>query len=121
VKVKLLEKKVFVKPDQWQFGELLAESDWSKAEFYLRSHRYADVTYAVSVAVTGRKAVRLTGGNYWRRVQITFVHDGEEPSTTGGYIPESDVLALAEAQEAHRQKVASLPIDLFGVFLPATG
>jgi hypothetical protein len=57
------------------------------AAFRLPSGRYTDVAYACEIEVTGRVAQkRPYDGRMWVRVRITWVKDGEENTSSAGWM-----------------------------------
>ncbi len=65
-----------IMPDSWRRSECLKPSRWNGAEFYLPSASYPDIELAVHIRITGRTLQRYQG-EYWVRVAIEFVHEGE--------------------------------------------
>ncbi len=68
-----------VQPDNWPLSQRLLPSDWEAAQFRITTDQVVIPSLAVNIKVTGRTWQRRQG-NYWVRVQIEFVGDGE-PST----------------------------------------
>lgn len=75
----------YVHADGWAFGECLKSSDWDKADFYLPTgytfgNTQVQHEVAVNIYISGRKLIHKDGGIYVR-VQIEFVHDGDEENS----------------------------------------
>ncbi len=70
-----------VRPDGWSWAMPLTVSEWEGADFRINSARYADVSRAVNVKVTGR-----TVRNGMVRVSLEWVGDGEPSEFTGGFM-----------------------------------
>ena len=78
-----VEAKVgyYVHADGWKFGECLKSSDWDKADFYLPTgYTFGTTEIATNIYISGRKLIHKDGGIYVR-VQIEFVHDGDEENS----------------------------------------
>lgn len=57
------------------------------APFRLPSQRYADVSYACRVEITGRKGVRRPyDDRLWVRVKVTFIGNGEPDTVVRGWM-----------------------------------
>ena len=77
----------YVEPDGWSIGECLKVGLDGFCDFYLPTGYTFGVTQvAVNIKITGRTPIRRLG-SYYRRVQITFLGDGEPNTVTGGWIP----------------------------------
>lgn len=75
-----------IKPDNWQFAQRLQPSDWEMASFRLPTSRNFGITsLATNVVVTGRTWQRREG-DYWVRVKIEFVGDGEPSTFSKGWM-----------------------------------
>jgi len=75
-----------IKPDNWRFTQRLEESTWPEAQFVLPTGYDFGITHlSVNVIVTGRTFQRREG-EYWVRVQIEFVGDGEPSTLHGGWL-----------------------------------
>ncbi len=86
-KMDLVKIGTYVEPDQWPIGECLTAGLEGFCDFYLPTGYTFGVTrVAVNVKPTGRVGIRRHG-DYYRRVQITFVGDGEPDTVVGGCIP----------------------------------
>lgn len=85
VKKTTVQPGKYVEPDSWAIGSCLEEDETGMAAFRLRSARYAEIAYPVNVTVTGRTYQRKHG-SLRVRVQIEFVHDGEESTVHGGWM-----------------------------------
>jgi hypothetical protein len=72
-----------VRPDGWDWNMPLLPSDWEAAKYRIESAKYAGVTKAVNIKITGRK-IDYRGNKV--RCQIEFVGDGEDSVFHGGYI-----------------------------------
>jgi hypothetical protein len=79
----------YIRPDNWAFGSRLSASEWDKAQFRLpRPNTFPNdpiQSLAVNVVITGRSFQRREG-DYWVRVRIEFVGDGEPPTFCGGWM-----------------------------------
>ena len=79
----------YIVPDGWTFGGIVIASDWDKADFCLtKSASYAGdpiESLAVNVTITGSTWQRRQG-DYWIRVKIEFVGDGEPSVFSGGWM-----------------------------------
>jgi hypothetical protein len=76
-----------VEPDGWKLAEMLCPSDWDKADFYLHTgHEHGVTKVAVNIKVTGRKTRRRYGNQFWVRIRIEFVGDGEPSKFHGGWL-----------------------------------
>lgn len=76
----------YVEPDGWDTGSRLVLSDWDDAPFRLPSVNHLTIAYPVRIKVTSRVERRGPGGTSRVRVQIEWVHDGEAPSFSGGWM-----------------------------------
>jgi hypothetical protein len=78
-----------IRPDEWSFGSRLVPSAWDRAQFRLpRPNAFPGdpiQSLAVNVVVTGRTWQRREG-DYWVRVRIEFVGDGEPSVFVGGWM-----------------------------------
>jgi len=78
-----------IRPENWAFGSRLIPSDWNNAEFRLpRPNAFPGdpiQSLAVNVVITGRSFQRREG-DYWCRVRIEFVGDGEPSVFVGGWM-----------------------------------
>lgn len=74
-----------IQPELWSWGTVLEASDWSEADFRLPSARHPDMKLAVNVTITGTTWQRRAG-DYWVRVKIEFVGDGEGETVSGGWM-----------------------------------
>jgi len=93
-----VEAKVgyYVCPILWKFGECLKSSDWDKADFYLPTgYTFGTTEIATNIYISGRKLIHKDGGIYVR-VQIEFVHDGEENVHTYGVMKLLDMDYIGE-------------------------
>lgn len=81
-----------VHPDGWAFASVLQSSFSDDAEFLgnkfrLPSGRYPDdCPYPVSIEVTGKKVNYRRGHSPRVRVRVTWIHDGEEPTYSHGWM-----------------------------------
>jgi hypothetical protein len=77
----------YLEPDSWGIGELLRPGLQNFCSFYLPTHSGGPIKeVAVDVEVTGRKP-RWRQGDWYMRVKITFVGDGEPDTIVGGWVP----------------------------------
>ena len=91
----------YVEPDGWRgWGENLEEGLAGFCDFYLTG-TMTGASMAVTVQVTGR-TVQRRKGDLWVRVQVTFVKEDEENTSTGGW-----VLAYETANEQRLAKLAA--------------
>ncbi len=76
----------FVKPDGWNLGECLIESDWTEAQYRLPDYNN-NLQLAINIEITGR-IHRFDSPliNPAMRCKVIFIHDGEPNVTTGGWI-----------------------------------
>lgn len=75
-----------IHPDNWRFSQKLIPSNWDAAQFCIPTgHDYGITHLSVNVRVTGRTFQRREG-DYWVRVQIEFVGDGEPSTFHGGWM-----------------------------------
>jgi hypothetical protein len=78
-----------IRPENWPFGSRLIASDWDQAEFRLpRPNAFPNdpiQSLAVNIVITGRTWQRREG-DYWLRVRIEFVGDGEPSAFAGGWM-----------------------------------
>lgn len=75
-----------IRPDKWRFAEKLVASEWDAAKFRIPLSSNGPIkSLAVNVTVTGRTYQRREG-NYWVRVQIEFVGDGEPSTYSSGWM-----------------------------------
>ena len=77
----------YVVPDGWRgMGEKLESGLDGFCDYYLPTHSGGPIKQvAVNVKVTG-KLPRRRQDDFWARVQVTFVGDGEPNVVTGGWI-----------------------------------
>ena len=77
----------YVVPDGWRgFGGRLREAGDGFSTYRLPVNSMGTIkTLAVEVKITGRD-IQSRGGNWWIRVRITFVGDGEPDTTSGGWM-----------------------------------
>jgi hypothetical protein len=77
----------YIEPDHWRIGNLLRPGLEGFCQYYLPTACGGPVKeVAVNVEITGRKP-RRRAGDFYLRVKITFVGDGEPDTTTGGWTP----------------------------------
>lgn len=75
-----------IKPDEWRFPEKLVASDWDAAQFRIPCTNGGPIKLlAVNVKITGRTWQRREC-EYWVKVQIEFVGDGEPSTYSGGWM-----------------------------------
>lgn len=75
-----------VRPDGWAWAGRLVRSDWDRADFYLTTNSGGPIKeLAVRITITGR-TIQRREGDYWVRVRIEFVGDGEPSSFTKGWM-----------------------------------
>lgn len=75
-----------IKIDGWRFAEKLIPSSWEPAQFYIPTSSGGPIKQlAVNVTITGRTWQRREG-EYWVRVKIEFVGDGEPSEYTSGWM-----------------------------------
>ena len=78
-----------IRPDGWRFGSRLVPSDWDRAQFrLLRPNAFPSdpiQSLAVNIVITGRTWQRRQG-DYWVRLRIEFVGDGEPSVFVGGWM-----------------------------------
>lgn len=73
-----------IKPDGWKLdGKVIAGDDFS--EFRLTTNNGLCRSLPARFEVTGRTTQRIEG-NYWVRVRITILNDGEPDTVFGGYL-----------------------------------
>lgn len=76
----------YVRPENWSCGNLLEEGLPGFCDYYLPTNLDGPIKHlGVNVKVTGRKPIRREG-TWLRRVEITFVGDGEPDTKSGGWI-----------------------------------
>ena len=83
----------YVKPDGWNIGEKLIESNgYSDSDFPGCQYRLPSTggDLAVNIAITGRKSTpvpyQVDGLGYRTRVRVEFVGDGTLSTFTHGYV-----------------------------------
>lgn len=75
-----------VKPDGWRLAQKLTDSDWDAARFRIPTGQTVGIlSLAANVTITGRNPQRREG-EWWVRVQIEFVGDGEPSTRSGGWL-----------------------------------
>ena len=83
----------FLKPDGWNYGELLEKSDgFSDGGFpgcqYRVSRQRGDYNLAVNVMVTGKR--HFHSGSFRSRCKVEFVGDCEPSTFSGGWVYYND-------------------------------
>lgn len=77
----------YIVPEKWGvIGSCLKAGEPGFCDFYLPTNSGGPIKeVAVNVKITGRQP-RWWMSDHWWRIRITFVHDGEPNTTTGGWV-----------------------------------
>lgn len=79
-----------IKPDGWRLASRLTPETWEAADFRLPLNSDGPIkSLAVKIKVTGRTWQRREG-DYYIRVAIEFVGDGEPSTFTRGWMKRED-------------------------------
>ncbi len=77
----------YIAPDGWKFGDLLKPGLSGFCDFYLPTgYDFGVKMLACNIRVSGRKAQKRQG-DWFARVEITFVGDGEPNTIHHGWTP----------------------------------
>lgn len=80
---------LYILPDGWTIGEILAESDgYRDSSFPGCDYRLprSDYQLATNVKITGQKSHLISCDWFRTRVKIEFVGDGEPSTFVGGWL-----------------------------------
>jgi hypothetical protein len=79
-----------IQPDGWKIGNVLEAGLPGFCPFYLKTNNPIITRLACNVELVGR-VLRRRLGDYYMRVRITFIGDGEPDVVCGGWIPADQV------------------------------
>lgn len=82
----MIQVGTYVWPDNWAMGNCLRKGLEGFCPFYLPTNNPIITQLACNVEITGRRPQRRCG-DYYLRVRITFIGDGEPDTVCGGWIP----------------------------------
>ena len=75
----------YIEPESWRLGGVLKPGLHGFCDYYLTTNSAVVKEVAVNVEITGRTIIRRQG-DWYVRLRITFVGDGQPNTHTGGWV-----------------------------------